>query len=219
MSRISMNRITRTCACLCLMWAVLCVVRAGETLIEDPSFERVKQITSFEDRNPFEGGVVVTYHATDGRNALRVDRSYAVMDGMQDWTGYDTLKADLYTDAKEPLTLSIEIRDTATRGYWTRVNYTTLVLPVTRLYVGEKSRPGRMLMLDGIKRILHRPDGDPFQPTEVERHQGYRVFCRDFMKDLFYNDTPFKQEIGRPLPAEAFAGPATLHGRQQLQWQ
>jgi len=456
MSRISMNSMMKTCACLYLIWAGLCVVCAGETLIEDPSFERVKRITSFEDRNPFEGGVVVTDHATDGQQALRVDRSYAVMDGMQDWTGYDTLKADLYTDAKAPLALTIEIRDTATRGYWTRVNYTTvvppgastLVLPVTQLYVGEKSRPGRMLILDGInrfvlsigdkasvplyvdnirlerdesannvqfdglvaldfgtgdspvmegftqvtkattysadrgyglkdariwrafdvrqpdplyqdflciesggvavdvpngtyrvvvnmdnpsgfwgeyqiyrkrairaqgreiltdsmdfntlkekyfrfwhvedlptddtfdkyqktcyhekmfdvdvtngqlnldfkgenwacsvsavviypvtqavkgdrflawveaqrrfhfnnyfKRILHRPDGDPFQPTEVERHQGYRVFCRDFMKDLFYNDTPFKQEIDGPLSAEAFAGqyePVTL---------
>lgn len=77
----------------------------------------VKRITSFEDKNPFEGGVVVTEHATDGRNALRIDQSYAVMDGTQDWAGYDYLKADLYTDAKDPLELYIEIRDTATRDY------------------------------------------------------------------------------------------------------
>ena len=36
------------------------------------------------------------------------------MDGHQDWTGYDYLKADFYTDAKEPLELYVEIRDTAT---------------------------------------------------------------------------------------------------------
>ena len=80
----------------------------------------------------------------------------------QDWTGYDYLKADLYTDAKDPLELYVEIRDTATRDYWTRVNYqtvvppgaSTLVIPVKQLYVGEKSRPGRMLILSGITRLV-----------------------------------------------------------------
>jgi hypothetical protein len=60
---------------------------------------------------------------------------------------------------------------------------------------------------NGFKRVLHRPTGDPLQPTETERQHGYVVFCRDFMKDLFYNDTPFKDEIGKPLAAEAFARP------------
>ncbi|HEY5960570.1 MAG TPA: hypothetical protein VIV60_28650, partial [Polyangiaceae bacterium] len=49
-----------------------------------------------------------------------------------------------------------------TRDYWTRVNYTTvappgtsvLVLPLKQLYVGEKSRPGRMLMLNGITKFV-----------------------------------------------------------------
>ncbi len=87
--------------------------------------------------------------------ALRIDRSYVVMDGPQDWSGYDFLKADLHVESDDPLQLYVEVRDTATRDYWTRVNYTTvappgpstLIIPVKQLYVGEKSRPGRMLML------------------------------------------------------------------------
>ena len=44
----------------------------------------VKLITSFEDKNPFEGGKVVADHATHGAKALRLDRSYAVMNAPQD---------------------------------------------------------------------------------------------------------------------------------------
>ncbi len=69
----------------------------------------------------------------------------------QDWTGYDYLKMDLYAEAKKPIDFFVEVRDTATQDYWTRVNYntvippgaSTLVVPVKSLYVGEKGRPGR----------------------------------------------------------------------------
>ena len=136
----------------------------------------VRLITSFEDRNPFDSGTVVEEHATDGAKALRIDRSYACMDGPQDWTGYDYLKADLYTDAAEPLQLYVEIRDTATQGYWTRVNYTTVVppgastfiLPVKQMYVGEKSRPGRMLILSGIRRLVFSVGDKPLAPLFVD---------------------------------------------------
>ena len=136
----------------------------------------VKLITSFEDRNPFGGGTLVEQHATDGAKALRIDRSYVSMDGAQDWIGYDYLKADLYTDAQEPLKLYVEIRDRATRGYWTRVNYmtiappgrSTVVLPVKQLYVGEKSRPGRMLMLNAITRLVFSIGDKPSAPLYVD---------------------------------------------------
>ena len=113
----------------------------------------VKPIASFEDKNPFGGGTVVAGMPPSGGKALRIDRSYVSMDQPQDWPGYDFLKADLYTDATKPLDLYVEIRDAGTRDYWTRVNYSTvvppgestLVIPVKQLYVGEKSRPGRML--------------------------------------------------------------------------
>ena len=57
-----------------------------------------------------------------------------------------------------------------------------------------------------FKRVLHRPTGDPLRPTDVDRQRGYVVFCRDFMQDVFYNDTPLENEIGKALTAEAFAG-------------
>ncbi len=113
----------------------------------------VKSLASFEDGNPLSGGSVVAVHASQGRKALRLDRSFVSLDQPQDWRGHDFLKADLYTAAAKPLDLYVEIRDAATRDYWTRVNYSTvappgkstLVIPIKQLYVGEKSRPGRML--------------------------------------------------------------------------
>ena len=137
----------------------------------------VKLITSLEGKkNPFGSGTIVEKHATDGKKSLRIDRSYASMDGAQDWRGYDYLKADLYTDAKDPLQLYVEVRDKATRGYWTRVNYTTivppgrstLIVPVKQLYVGEKGRPGRMLMLGGITRLVFSVGAKPAAPLYVD---------------------------------------------------
>lgn len=128
----------------------------------------VKLITSFEDRNPFGGGTVVNAHATAGDKALRVDRGYVSLDAGQDWSGYDYLKADVYTDAKAPLEVTVEIRDKATTDYWTRVNYTTVVPPgastlivPTALYVGEKSRPGRPLQLNAITRLVFSVGDQP----------------------------------------------------------
>jgi hypothetical protein len=135
----------------------------------------VKLITSFEDRNPFGGGTVVNRHATHGTKALRIDRGFVAMDGAQSWSGYDYLKADVYTDAKGPLELYVEVRDRETRDYWTRVNYTTVVPPgastlivPTALYVGEKSRPGRPLIMDGITRLVFSVGDKPEAPLFID---------------------------------------------------
>jgi len=137
--------------------------------------EPVRLIASFEDGNPFGSGTVVAEHATDGRKALRIDKSYVSMDAAQDWTGYDYLMADVHTDAKSPLRLYVEVRDTATRGYWTRVNYTTIAPPgsstliiPTALYVGEKSRPGRPLMRHAITRLVFSIGAAPEAPLFVD---------------------------------------------------
>ena len=122
----------------------------------------VKSIASFERNNPFEGGVVVSGRASDGSKSLRIDRGYVAMIAPQDWAGYDYLKIDTYTDAQDALPLTIEIQDKETKDYWTRVNYngvappgrSTLTLPLKSLYVGEKGRPGRNLILDGITRLV-----------------------------------------------------------------
>jgi hypothetical protein len=135
----------------------------------------VKVITSFEDKNPFEGGTVVGEHATHGKKALRIDRGYAVMDASQNWAGYDYLKADVFADAKDPVELTVEVRDRQTQDYWTRVNYvtvvppgaSTLVLP-TALYTGEKSRPGRPLLLDGVTRLVFSIGDNPKGPLFLD---------------------------------------------------
>ena len=146
-----------------------------ETKKPAPAGEPVKPITSFEEKNPFGGGTIVGEHATDGTKALRIDRSYVSMEVPQDWTGYDYVKADVYTDAKEPLELYFEVRDTATRDYWTRVNYTTIVPPgsstliiPTALYVGEKSRPGRPLILSSITRMVFSVGERPEAPLFID---------------------------------------------------
>lgn len=121
-----------------------------------------KLITSFENSNPFDGGTVAAVHASDGHKSLRIDQGYVAMREKQNWAGYDLLKVDTYTDGPTPLPVAVEIQDTGTHDYWTRVNYrtvvpagkSTLILPLQQLYVGEKSRPGRPLILDGITRLV-----------------------------------------------------------------
>ncbi len=136
----------------------------------------VKLITSFEEKNPFDGGTLVKEHATDGTQALRLDRNYAALEAPQDWAGYDYLKADVFNPGQEPLELTIEVRDKQTRDYWTRVNYTTVVPPgastlvvPTALYVGEKSRPGRALQLDAVTRLVFAIGEKPAAPLFFDK--------------------------------------------------
>ena len=135
----------------------------------------VKPLTSFEDGKTPEGGKVVEQHATDGRHALVIEQGFAALDGPQDWSGYDYLKADVHTDAKSPLELYVEVRDRQTRDYWTRVNYTTVVPPgtstlivPTALYVGEKSRPGRSLDRAHITRLVFAVGDKPAAPLYID---------------------------------------------------
>ena len=122
---------------------------------------------------PFDSGAasVTTDHAAAGQLALRLNTGYAVWDGLQNWSGYDFFKCEVYNSADTPTTLSIEIQDTSTKDYWTRVNYNTVVPPgastlvvPTDLYVGEKSRPGRSLDRAHIKRFVLNI-GDTKQPV------------------------------------------------------
>lgn len=136
----------------------------------------VRVLSGFEDKSPFEGGRVVSEHATEGTQSLRLDKGYAAWSGPQDWAGYDYLKADVYADADKPVKLDIEIADARTKDYWTRVNYgtllppgkSTLVLPLAELYVGEKSRPGRSLLLSGITRLVLGIGNSPGGPVYLD---------------------------------------------------
>src|ERR1035438_488124 len=141
---------------MCVLSVTSC---ANQTTLSGPP---VKSITSCERNSPFEGVVVVSQHAPDGSKSLRIDKGHVAMSAPQDWSGYDYLKIDTYTDARDALPLTIEIQDRETRDYWTRVNYnaveppgqSTLILPLKSLYVGEKGRPGRNLILNGITRLV-----------------------------------------------------------------
>ena len=139
----------------------------------------VKVIATFEDQNPFAGdaATIVAEHASNGTKALRLAHGYIVMDAEQDWTGYDFFKADIFVEGGDPVPVSIEICDRASLGYWTRVNYativppgqSTLVIPVKQLYVGEKSRPGRMLDLKNITRFVFTNGGKaPVSPLFID---------------------------------------------------
>ena len=162
----------------CLFGSVVFVCCCGISLNAQaaaPAGPDVQLITSFEDENPLSGGEVVAEHATDGTKSLRIDRSYVSLDGPQNWTSYDYLQVDVHTDADKPLDLYFEVHDTSTQDYWTRVNYNTVVPPgsstliiPTALYVGEKSRPGRPLILSGIKRMVFSIGDQPAAPLYID---------------------------------------------------
>jgi hypothetical protein len=66
---------------------------------------------------------------------------------------------------------------------------------------------------NAFKRVLHRPTGDPLQPSAADQERGYVLFARDAMEEVYYNDTPRLAEVCDRLEAEAFAGehePVTL---------
>lgn len=159
----------------------------------DAALPPVRMLASFEDGKtaPFVGSApenlkVEAAHATQGRYALRLDGGYASWNGSQDWAGYDFVKADVFNADSAPVSLYIEIRDQATRDYWTRVNYqtvlppgaSTLIVP-SDLYVGEKSRPGRpldrahitafVLSAEGAKKPLY------FDNLRLERDLSDRI--------------------------------------------
>jgi hypothetical protein len=137
-----------------------------------------REITSFEEGQPsFRGDSAQTVeeHATSGEKSLRVDVGYVILDGPQDWTGYDYLKLDVHTDSESPLRLSVEVRDDKTEGYWTRVNYNAIVVPgsstvtiPTNLYVGEKSRPGRRLDREKIVLLAFGIGRNPGAPLFID---------------------------------------------------
>jgi len=77
-------------------------------------------------------------------------------------------------------------------------------------FVREKRR---FYFDNAYRRVLHRPTGDALGPGAEDAARGYVAFHRDFMQDVYYNDTPRRGEPACALAAEAFAGqdaPVTL---------
>jgi len=128
-----------------------------------------KTLADFEETDPFSGGSVVDEHGTAGTKSLALEEGYVVWNGKLNWSGYDEFAVDVYNDGPTHQSLYVEIRDAKTTDYWTRVNYQTVVptgastlrLPLSQLYVGEKSHPGRLVYLDQITRLVFSVGDSP----------------------------------------------------------
>jgi hypothetical protein len=80
-----------------------------------------------------------------------------------DWRGYDWLRFEVMNSSPSPQRISIEIRDTKTTDYWSRVNWSavavpgvsTIVIPL-QVFVGEKSviKQRRRLDLEHVTRLV-----------------------------------------------------------------
>jgi hypothetical protein len=86
-----------------------------------------------------------------------------------------------------------------------------IVFPVEKAAEGTRfleyvKQKRRFYFDNAFKRVLHSPAGDPLQPAAEDTTRGYMLFQRDFMKDVYYNDTPYRGEAGQPLAADGFAG-------------
>ncbi len=140
-----------------------CGAKLDAAAVKTFSSPRVLVFADFEDGKtaPFSGGVAVQEHATSGKYALRIDKNWVSIDTPQNWLEHDYLSFDVFNPQDKPVELGIEVRDTQTQDYWTRVNLTTIAPPgasvvtiPTALYVGEKSRPGRPLIRDQVNRFV-----------------------------------------------------------------
>lgn len=141
------------------------------------------------------------------------------MQGPQDWSGYDLLKVDTYTDSQQPLHLGVEIQDTGTHDYWTRLNYSTvippgagtLILPLHQLYVGEKSRPGRNVILNGITRLVFSVGDAPIAPVFLDnlRLERDTASAKVFFKGLYAFD--FGTGTSPVMDGFTAVTPATLY--------
>jgi hypothetical protein len=181
----------------------------------------IRVLTDFSGKHPFENGRVVDGHGPKAGKALLVEKEYTVWSGPQDWSGYDYLKVDLWTAATRPVNLYIEMRDVQTRDYWTRVNLesivppgaSTLVLPLAQLYVGEKSRPGRNLMLGNVTQLVLGIGPTPAAPVEFS---NLRIE-RDVETPKMFFDGLYAFSFGpanSPLmPGFTRISPATVYGK------
>lgn len=128
---------------------------ASDTSVKNPA---ELLLADFETtKKPFQDGKLDTLFATQGTQGLRLQNGWNAIEERLDFSGYDELAFDVYNPHKQSVPVLIEIRDVESNGYWGRVNYNSIAVPgkstiviPTQLYVGEKARPGRMLLTDRI---------------------------------------------------------------------
>lgn len=109
---------------------------------------------------PFQEGTLESQRPLAGKGSLRLEKGYTTVDAPMDWSDYDYLRFEVFNPSAQPVPLALEVHDAKTRDYWTRVNLHTVAPPgrstvsiPTALYVGEKSRPGRPLLRDQVRRL------------------------------------------------------------------
>ena len=93
-----------------------------------------------------------------------------------------------------------------------------VIFPVEKAAQGEKflhfvEARRRFCFDNAFKRVLPAPSGDPLKLSDEDRQRGFVLFQRDPMRDVSYNDTPFKNEVVSTVRGAAFAGeyePVTL---------
>lgn len=92
--------------------------------------ERVIADLEGDSTAPFTNGQYTTQNAPQANGAVRITSGYILLEGAQDWSGYDYLKFDTFNPTDRPVRAFLEVHDRQTSGYWTRVNQPTVSLRV-----------------------------------------------------------------------------------------
>ena len=140
----------------------------------------VRVLASFEtgEHMPFTAGKWTLEENTKGPSGKHTGTSARLKDAYidahdstglaTDWTGYDILKADVFTYGNDAQTFYVEIRDKYSTGYWSRVNWYTSTAPgwstvavPLQIFVGEKTvtKERRRLYLASITRLVYSVSG------------------------------------------------------------
>ncbi len=144
---------------------------------------------------PFSSGAPETEKPLEGAASIRLEKDYLMLAKPQDWSDYDSVAFDVFNPSDDPKKIYVEVTDQESQGYWTRVNFFNLAPPgkstvrfPTRLYVGEKSRPGRALLRDKITKFaVGLQDAGPLvfdnfrlERLDVSAHQFPELSAFDF---------------------------------------
>ncbi|MGA2065704.1 MAG: hypothetical protein ABSG86_12075 [Thermoguttaceae bacterium] len=187
----------------------------------------IKLLADFQNKNPFNVGdsdkpsPIVDLPGAKGVKASRLDKSYDIWAGDQNWSGYDYLRMDLYTAAKNGLRVYFEFYDLATVDYWTRGQYqttippglSTITIPIGKMCVGEKSSGGQRLNLAGIKKYAVMIDEKPAAPLLISNVRLERavpkedthfdgLFAFDFQSD---SSTPVMNGFTPVFPSSIYS--------------
>jgi len=182
-----------------VLWSCSLAAAAGESRLL-LGFDTAADIASMEIDG--EAGVLSTEHVTQGSHSLRVSAGQYLRFFRlpADWSGFDALELDVYSEATDPLSVSILIGDEAWQAnstYWNRYNgessvrpgANTLSIPLGGLYRGEVGSRNNDLKTDiDVHKIVRldlgfRPSGkggfiyvDNLRLTKWSRPASVRAF-------------------------------------------